>query len=386
MRQHKLGWLLSIGAGLSCLFAASSVFSAISEARLVGFAMHQETGRNIYIGAIHYDELVPLPEDLLGAAGPRVMEYRVVARRTSIRSIMGSILLQGELATGTPPSAGTINFAGDIMAAVQGSLYAGDSLQIRLNKDDSIVAALDGLELARTDEREVADYLLMGWIGEGGPSTAFRSSILASDLDSTLMSIYSAHVVSNERLAVIDSWAAPAEEPVAEPEPELEIVAAIAVAAATPPEPTPVLQNQSTEPVLVASLTPTLEMIQSTDEDALAADMIDAMEYAQRLANFNTLVLRAVYAQIRYPRAAVRRNIQGTLELDLIVDINGSLQKIAVARSSGYSMLDKSAIKAAEKAFSEAPLPDIDQVAVAEYSENGNQLIIPIPISFILTE
>ena len=413
MKQNNKHWLQTLGLGLTCLLVASSAFSAIAETRLVGLAIHKETGRNIYIGAIHYDELVPRPDDLLSAEGPKVMEYRVIARRTSIRSIMGSILLQGELAIGTPPSANTSNFAGDIMAAVKGSLYAGDSLEIRLSKDGNISATLDGVELAHTDDREVADYLLMGWIGERGPSTAFRSSILSPELDSTIMSIYTAHPAPEERLAVVSAWAAPS-EPLVEPEVELSPIeaapaATVAIAtvsmdaalvaastptlASTPQEearPAPELDRaangQSTEPVLVASLSPTLEMIQPSSQDSKAADVIDAIQYSQRLATFNTLVLRSVYAQIRYPKAAVRRSLQGTLELDLTLNSDGSLQGVAVARSSGHGMLDKSAIKAAEKAFSKTPLEDIDQVAFAEYSEDGSELIIPIPISFILTE
>ena len=122
-----------------------------------------------------------------------------------------------------------------------------------------------------------------------------------------------------------------------------------------------------------------------TDTDT--SEIINAMEYSQRLAVFNTSVLRSVYAEIRYPRAAVRRNIQGTLELDLSVDKDGKLLDVSIAVSSGHSSLDKSAIKAANKAFSNKPVQEIDQVARSEYSEEGGEtLIIPIPVSFILTE
>ena len=415
MRKQTKRWLLALSTGLSCLLAANTALSSIAEARLVGLAMHQETGRNIYIGALHYDELVPRPDDIVAAGGPKVMEYRVVARRTSIRSLMGNILLQGELATGTPPDASIIEFAGEIMAAVQGSLYAGDSLEIRLNKDNSTTAALSGVELARTSKREVSDYFLMGWVDEGGPSTKFRSSILSTDIDSSLMSIYSAHAISNERLVVINSWAEPleVEAPAAVVPPPASAVAAVTTEASTASvqlattapalssamdEPPAIPESNSmateqvavAEPVLLASLSPTQEMILPEPEDTTAAvavvEAMGAMEYSQRLATFNTRILRSVYSHIHYPRAAIRRNIQGTLELDLLVSNEGSVLDITIARSSGHSMLDKSAVKAARKAFEDTPLNEIDQVAITEYSEDGDQLIIPIPISFILTE
>jgi TonB family protein len=371
--------------------------------------MHQETGRNIYIGALHYDEQIPRPDDIVAAAGPKAMEYRVVARRTSIRSLMGKVLLQGELATGKPPGRSTTEFAGDIMAAVHGSLYAGDSLQIRVNKDNSTVASLGGLELARTDARDVSDYFLKGWVGEGGPSTAFRSSILATDIDSSLMPIYNAHTTSTERLAAISSWGEPVETEAAPKVPPTSVAVVAAIAAQQLADSTPTLSSPATqiflssnsypggiglataaEPVLLASLTPSQQMILPETEVKTAAEItieaIDAMEYSQRLASFNTLVLRKIYSHIRYPNVAVRRNIQGTLELDLVMDDKGGLLDITVARSSGHSILDKSALRAARNAFSGTSLDDIDQVAVAEYSEDGSKLVIPIPISFVLTE
>jgi len=418
MRQHITRWVLLFGTGLSCLLASAAAISSVEGARLIGLAMHQNTGRNIYIGALHYDDQIPRPDNLVSAPGPKSMEYRVVARRTSIRSLMGSILLQGELASGTPPSASTTLFVEDIMGAVQGSLYAGDSLQIRLNKDGSIVAILDEHELAHSEDREVSDYLLMGWVGEGGPSTAFRTSILAPEINGSLLPIYNAHTVSADRIAAIGSWTPSADAAENELVP---VTKTTTVASAAPPtpesqtavaaspkesiaqaQPTAPASSEDTlaskkaqeletkaktvEPVVLASVTPSREMIQPAMEEPKVADVINAMEYSQRLASFNTYVLRSVYAQIRYPKSAIRRNIQGTLELDLRVTKAGELQEVSIAVSSGHTLLDKWAVKAANKAFSDLPLKNIDQVAISEYSEDGDELIIPIPVSFILTE
>jgi len=398
--------------------ASATAFSSVDGTRLIGLAMHKDTGRNIYIGALHYDDQIPTPENLVVAAGPRVMEYRVVARRTSIRSLMGSMLLQGELASGTPPSANTTLFVEDIMGAVKGSLYAGDSLRILLNKDDSIVVILDEHEIAGTDDRAVADYLLMGWVGKGGPSTAFRASILAPEVDGSMLSIYSANTASTDRIAAIGSWnsssselvpvtktvavattvapsastqaTAAASTPTAAPNPAAEIKPV----ETTTPEATVANKKveelepkaHKAEPVLLASITPSREMIQPALEDTNAADTINAMEYSQRLASFNTYVLKSVYAHIRYPKSAIRREIQGALELDLNVNKAGELLDVSVAVPSGHTMLDNAAVKAAKKAFADTPLKNIDEVALSEYSEDGDQLVIPIPVSFILTE
>jgi TonB family protein len=427
MHDYSIRNALIISAGICALLAPNLAFSAMEGVRLVGLAMHQDTGRNIYIGALHYDELMPMPEDIVAADGPMTMEYRVVARRTSIRSVMGGVLLQSELATGDAPSKTASEFVENIMAAVKGSLYAGDSLEIRLNKDSSVVAILDGQQLASTADRQVSNYFLMGWVGERGPSTVFRSSILATEVDSALLPIYEARTASSQRIAAIEAWpekentspvptnsSTPIAVTITTPAAgntvptiasatapsrahtavstdltslSTELKQAVEDAAKAAPQEAAAEQTSTSEPVLLASAAPTREMIQPAMEDAMAGDVISAMEYSRRLAVFNTNVLRSVYTEIRYPRAAVRRNIQGTLELDLKVDKNGQLLNVSIAVSSGHKMLDNSALKAANKAFSDKPLQEIDQVARSEYSEeDGEKLIIPIPVSFILTE
>ena len=50
----------------------------------------------------------------------------------------------------------------------------------------------------------------------------------------------------------------------------------------------------------------------------------------------------------RYPRVAQRRNMQGVVMLEVIVDIKGNAMNIKILESSGYKILDKSAIAAVE--------------------------------------
>jgi protein TonB len=107
-------------------------------------------------------------------------------------------------------------------------------------------------------------------------------------------------------------------------------------------------------------------------------------EYSRRLEEFNDLVIRRVYAEIEYPRAAVRRSLQGALELDVTIDADGALTGVVVARSSGYRMLDGSAVRAATRGLQRIDPDTIDPVAVAEYGTEGGELVIPVPVTFRL--
>jgi protein TonB len=430
MTRINIRKLLAAGI-LGTLTSMPTALHAIGpDFRMVGLAVHQETGREIYLGAIHVDKMVPKPSDLVQASGPKVMEYRVVARRTSIRSLLGNILLQGELASGEAPGVKTAEFADMIMSSIQGSLYAGDSLEFLLTADDQTTASLNGYELARIDDGYVFDYLLRGWVGERGPSTAFRASILEDQVSPILLAAYDTHTASKERLAVVSTWRQPekpgpiaAEEPsvvaidtddrpelVAKIEPsEQQTSATIAlvdavVAAADLPQPEPAVtlpeldtsaavtehavETTTLEPVQLAMASPVsaLGELKPAARDMNDIAALDVMEYSQRLALFNSTVLRMVTVKIRYPKAAVRRGLQGSLELDLSLQEDGTLNEVVVGRSSGYKTLDQAAIRAANKAFKDSTLESMDPVALAEYGDGSGALIVPVPVNFILTE
>jgi TonB family protein len=407
--------------------AAATGMAQTPQLRLVGLGLHQETGRDIYLGGILIGELAVRPDNFVSAPGPRAMEYRIVARRTSIRSLLGSMLLQSELATGSAPDEAVADFADSLMSAVQGSLYAGDSLQIVLDDAGDTSAQLNGVELARAPGRHIADYLLQGWTSTKGASTVFRDALLQPDMNTGLLAQYDGLEATAERTEQVAAWnqsddveanpvaaeptvlAAPA-SPIAtssatiatvaftptgeelETVAEDESAATLAAVTTEPAVPEPVTSDSpdtaeppaqaqpATEQLALVTPAPVLEQV---EQDPIKS--LDVVEYSQRLGVFNTQLIKRVYANIRYPRSAVRRNIQGSLELDVTLDTSGTLQGVSVARSSGYKSLDASAVKAAEKAFNNKPIEDIDPVAVAEYAD-GDALIIPVPISFVLTE
>lgn len=442
---------------LSTVFLAGAISAAAanSDMHLTGLALHQETGRNIYLGGIFFDQHVAKPDDIVNASGPKMMEYRVVARRTSIRSLLGGILLQSELANGYPPNESVSSFANDILNAVKGSLYAGDSLEILLNENDETVAYLNGHELVRIQDGKVSDYILVGWIGEQGPSTTFRNSIKADEVDPTLLQIFEANTYTAERglevanwleasdtsadkavvvadntgeteaETVMDNTEPPEQEELAEvPAVTTEVTVAVdwedevntvqdikgqhimATSAAnidierapanepmisqpkpkavTQAPPAPVSETKLEDATQVASLHATSDMLGASAPEGVEA--LDIQDYSERLGQFNTRLIRSVYGEIQYPRQAVRRNLQGRLELDVTLQQDGTLVDISVGQSSGFKILDKAAVRAARKALTSIGPDQMDPVAIAEYGGADNKLVVPVPVQFLLTE
>ncbi len=148
---------------------ANSPANASANLHLTGLALHQETGRNIYVGGLYFDRYGPKPDDFVDASAPWLMEYRVVARRTSIRSLLGGILLQSEVATGRAPDSVTADFATRILSIVKSNLYAGDSFEIMLNAQEETIAYLNGLELDVTllDNGELVEVSVVQASGYG---------------------------------------------------------------------------------------------------------------------------------------------------------------------------------------------------------------------------
>jgi len=48
----------------------------------------------------------------------------------------------------------------------------------------------------------------------------------------------------------------------------------------------------------------------------------------------------------QYPSSAKRRNIEGKVLLEVLVDANGNAEKIVISRSSGFAILDNAALEA----------------------------------------
>ena len=396
---------------------------------LVGLALHQETGRDIYLGAIYFDQHIPKPDDIVAAGGPKLMEYKVVARRNSMRSLLGGILLQSEVATGKAPDLKTTEFSNAILSAVQSSLYAGDSLAIMLSEDDVTIAYLNGHELTRVNEGKVSDYLLMGWIGERGAATAFRNAIGSPQLNPDLLAKLQATTYTRERDEQVASWisssdnklemapgtigpatvAIPAAASAEQPEPVASQIDAPAHSpSALPDIPGPAMEQAlqlpdvvetisaattadpgipagNPEPIQVASLMPTAELLQTHVSDDI--QNLDVQAYSQRLSAFHSQLIAMVYRQIRYPSRAVRRGLQGRLEMDITVLADGQLVAVDIVQPSGHTILDKAAVTAAQNALSAGELQTIDAVAAAEFgnTEDG-KLVIPVPVNFIITE
>ena len=77
-----------------------------------------------------------------------------------------------------------------------------------------------------------------------------------------------------------------------------------------------------------------------------------------------------------YPRLAIMRNWEGTVLLDLMIETDGKISHVSVAKSSGYTLLDNSAIDTLHK---------VENVGEAARWLQGQSLELQLPVIYRLS-
>lgn len=78
-----------------------------------------------------------------------------------------------------------------------------------------------------------------------------------------------------------------------------------------------------------------------------------------------------------YPRAAKDNNLEGTLELALVIGANGMISELSVVKSSGHDVLDRAAMDFVRKAKPLVPIPE---------GLRGREFRLEIPVEFSLKD
>lgn len=125
---------------------------------------------------------------------------------------------------------------------------------------------------------------------------------------------------------------------IAEPEPSAEKEPVPEPVVKKEPEPKPEPEKKE-EPA--PEQPPEPQVVQSVKEETEVEGLSDEPVFVSKPAIRHSV-------QPRYPRIAKRRNQQGVVMLEVVVDTEGNSMNIKVLQSSGFDLLDKSAIAAVE--------------------------------------
>ena len=91
------------------------------------------------------------------------------------------------------------------------------------------------------------------------------------------------------------------------------------------------------------------------------------------ISNYMGRVASRLQRQKRYPRAAKRKKIQGTVVVSFTIRRNGSVAGVRIARRSGHAMLDSEVMAMVRRASPFPPIPT---------NAGRNTITVTVPISF----
>ncbi len=133
-----------------------------------------------------------------------------------------------------------------------------------------------------------------------------------------------------------------------------------------------VVQEQLSEPEVIEEVQEVVqeEIVEQVEAIETAAaeplettPMPSAATLEEEFVKTNFEIIRdMVLANLKYPNMAKRMGQTGIVELILVIDTSGKLLDVMLQKSSGYKLLDKSALQAATR-LSEAILPNPQAVS-----------------------
>ncbi|MFH1413920.1 MAG: TonB family protein [Candidatus Omnitrophota bacterium] len=140
--------------------------------------------------------------------------------------------------------------------------------------------------------------------------------------------------------------------------------------------------GESGDVELIITLTPTIvseekPAIQAKDDESFDLDYSVSIndELSDPLANYAHIIQKRILENLTYPQTAKQNGFQGTVKLSLLLSYRGEVLDVVVKNSSGYQVLDDSAILLVKQNSPYPPFPS--SVAMKD-------LWIDIPIVFQL--
>lgn len=383
-----------------CLLALSTF--ATAEPMLNGIAIHQELGKDQFIGALFSESLSNNANTLLNNSQAMRIELKVAAVDGITTRRFSSMWIEG-MAINSKPDVLTaqadnmVKFAG----LFKGRLVAGDHIVFASTPTKGVDISVNGVVLGNIADYTFFSMLLSTWIGKVPLSSDYRDGLLkVGDISAELRGKFDGIKPSSSRVAEINAWKsgvtiAAVDPKIAQAEEAKKAAAAAAslkdvVATADKPvipdlatagieKPAldiPKLTEEEKPATTVAAVTPTEAAAPSAqdEEDEEAAPVLTAQTLLARQAYFRENVNK-IRSKTRYPGNALQKGQEGSVRISVVVDRKGNIVKTTALEESKYSALNKEALGAIKRAGPFAPMP-------AEIS--GSTFEFAVPIRFTL--
>jgi len=97
--------------------------------------------------------------------------------------------------------------------------------------------------------------------------------------------------------------------------------------------------------------------IEPLDNSIPEGDRVDMNTSSFKYISYFTGIRKQIEMVWIYPSEAVRRGLQGAVQLEMIIEQDGRVSRVRIVQSSGYTSLDENMVKTIKEASPFAPLP-----------------------------
>ncbi|MGV8836025.1 TonB family protein [Cellvibrio sp.] len=345
---------------------------------LNGIGVHQELGREVFIGALYSESLSNDPDTLMNNVQPMRMELKIVApdglttRRFSRMWIEG-MAVNSKADALTAQADNMVKFDG----LFKGRFLKDDFISFINNPGMGVDIAVNGVLLGNINDNAFFSMLLSTWIGKIPLSSDYRDSLLkVGDVDAGLRSRFNAISPATARTAEVKTWTGaqvevktaaassskssvsakvevaaiaktelpklevpPLEKPALDipvPAPQAEKPAPVAAAVASTPA----------KPVVVAAAK--VEEEEEEDGPALTAQSLLARQF------YVSDAIKKIRGKTKYPQRALDRDQEGSVRVAIVIDREGTVLSTNILETSKFDMLNREALEAIKRS---APFP-----------------------------
>jgi periplasmic protein TonB len=97
--------------------------------------------------------------------------------------------------------------------------------------------------------------------------------------------------------------------------------------------------------------------VEPLDDSIAEGDRVDMNTSSFKYISYFTGIRKQIEMVWIYPSEAVRRGLQGAVQLEMIIEQDGRVSRVRIVQSSGYTSLDENMVKTIKEASPFAPLP-----------------------------
>lgn len=410
----------------ACLLVMMAAAVQAQELQINGVADFSELRHSYYLAGLYVERPSEDPKTLLESDQRKRLVIKVTTDRWSPRRFSSqwsrSLLINN--------NGDALNVFGEAVIEfnnlLQGDVVRGDTLEVERQSDDSTEVRLNGVTLMNVARSGFTELILRTWVGARPPSSDFKQQILGQDNSAERTARFKALGPSQERVAAIEAWksgdvelaatddsetseqsaesdfdpglappsgdtvavrattprVAATTEPVMDSQPEMsQPVPAVSKPAPAAKPAAPAKPDQKPAPAVVKNAVPDTDQPETdktqvaTAEESAEERGLSTEEQQALVELYQNMVVRKILGQVQYPDYALRRGLEGVVQLRVNVDRQGDILEIKEIKSTRYDILNEAGRRAVER---------VGQFPRVPAALPGSIISVEVPIRFKL--